>query len=52
MNVLLKIDKVAEFEDIEWIINRLEGKNKDLKFTVVPDGGHEIHSRVYLFTIL
>jgi len=43
MNVLLKIDKVAEFEDTEWMINRLEGKNKNLKFTVVPDGGHGIH---------
>ena len=38
-----KLDRVVEFEDTEWMINRLEGKNKNLKFTVVPDGGHGIH---------
>ena len=38
-----KLDRVVEFEDTEWMIHRLEGKNKNLKFTVVPDGGHGIH---------
>ena len=38
-----KLDRVVEFEDTEWMINKLEGKNKDLKFTYIPDGGHGIH---------
>jgi hypothetical protein len=25
------------------MINKLEEKNKNLKFTIVPDGGHGIH---------
>jgi len=42
-----KIDKVVEFEDTEWMINRLKEKNKDLKFTVEPDVGHWIDWLVY-----
>lgn len=42
-----KFDKVVEFEETEWMINRLEGKNKNLQFTVIPDGGHGIHWFVY-----
>lgn len=42
-----KIDKVAQFEDTEWIINKLEGKNKDLKFTADPDAGHGMYWSVY-----
>jgi hypothetical protein len=42
-----KIDKVVEFEDTEWIVNQLEGKNKDLKFTVEPEVGHSIDWLVY-----
>jgi len=42
-----KIDKIAQFEDTEWMINRLEGKNKDLKFTAEPDVGHWIDWLVY-----
>ncbi|MCD4744243.1 MAG: dienelactone hydrolase family protein [Desulfobacteraceae bacterium] len=38
-----KLDRVVEFEDTEWMINKLEGKNKTLKFTIVPVGGHGIH---------
>ena len=38
-----KLDKVVEFEETEWMINRLKGKNKNLRFTVVPNGGHDIH---------
>ena len=42
-----KLDKVAQFEDTEWIVNRLEGKNKDLKFTAEPGVGHWIDWLVY-----
>ena len=42
-----KIDKVVEFEDTEWIINQLKGKNKDLKFTVEPGVGHWIDWLIY-----
>ncbi|MCJ7802683.1 MAG: prolyl oligopeptidase family serine peptidase [Candidatus Marinimicrobia bacterium] len=42
-----KTDKVVEFEDTEWMINRLKEKNKDLKFTVEPDVGHWIDWLVY-----
>ena len=42
-----KIDKVVEFEDTEWMINKLKGKNKDLKFTIEPDVGHWIDWLVY-----
>ena len=42
-----KIDKVVEFEDTEWIINQLKGKNKDLKFTVELGVGHWIDWLVY-----
>lgn len=38
-----KLDKVVEFEDTEWMISRLEGENRNLKFTLVPDGEHGIH---------
>jgi antitoxin component YwqK of YwqJK toxin-antitoxin module len=40
-------DKVVQFEDTEWIINRLEGKNKDLKFTAKPGVGHWMDWLVY-----
>jgi len=42
-----KIDKVVQFEETEWIINKLEGKNKDLKFTAEPAVGHWIDWLVY-----
>ncbi|RUT73430.1 alpha/beta hydrolase-fold protein [Ancylomarina longa] len=42
-----KIDKVVEFEDTEWIFNKLEGKNKDLKFTADPDADHGMYWSVY-----
>ena len=42
-----KIDKVVQFEDTEWMINRLEGENKDLIFTVEPDAGHGMYWSVY-----
>ena len=37
-----KEDKVVQFEETEWMINRLVGKNKDLKFTAEPGVGHSI----------
>lgn len=40
-------DKVVEFEDTEWIVNKLKGENKDLKFTVEPDVGHWMDWMVY-----
>jgi pimeloyl-ACP methyl ester carboxylesterase len=42
-----KIDKVVQFEDTEWMISRLEGKNKDLKFTAEPNAGHWMDWLVY-----
>jgi len=31
----VKSDKVVEFEETEWMVNRLEGKNKDSKISPV-----------------
>lgn len=42
-----KKDKVVQFEETEWIINKLKSKNKDLKFTVEPDAGHWMDWLVY-----
>ena len=42
-----KIDKVVQFEETERVIQRLEGKNKNLKFTVGSDAGHNFHWLVY-----
>ncbi|TFH39976.1 MAG: hypothetical protein E4G94_10310 [ANME-2 cluster archaeon] len=42
-----KIDKVVQFEETEWMINRLKGKNKDLKFTAENEVGHWIDWLVY-----
>ena len=42
-----KVDKVVEFEDTEWMINRLKEKNEDLKFTADPNAGHEMYWSVY-----
>jgi len=42
-----KRDKVVEFEDTEWIINKLKGENKDLKFTADPNAGHGMYWSVY-----
>lgn len=42
-----KNDKVVEFEDTEWIVNKLKEKNKDLKFTAAPDAGHGMYWSVY-----
>jgi pimeloyl-ACP methyl ester carboxylesterase len=42
-----KEDKVVQFEETEWMINRLVGKNKDFKFTAEPGVGHSIDWLVY-----
>jgi len=42
-----KIDDVVPFEETEWMINELKGKNKDLKFTVETDVGHWMDWLVY-----
>lgn len=42
-----KIDKVVQFEETERVIQRLKGKNKNLKFTQEPTAGHWIHWMVY-----
>jgi len=42
-----KIDNMVPFEETERIINKLEGKNKHLRFTVEPDVGHWIEWLVY-----
>lgn len=42
-----KIDKVVPFEETQRIINKLDGKNRDLKFTIEPEVGHWINWLVY-----
>jgi hypothetical protein len=42
-----KIDDVVPFEETERMMKRLEGKNKDLRFTVESYVGHWIHWMVY-----
>jgi len=42
-----KEDKIVQFEETEWIITRLEGKNKELKFTAEPGVGHSMDWLVY-----
>jgi pimeloyl-ACP methyl ester carboxylesterase len=42
-----KIDNVVPFEETERIIKKLDGKNKDLKFSVEPEVGHWINWLVY-----
>lgn len=41
------IDDVVQFEDSEWMINKLKGKNKELYFTAQQDVGHWIDWLVY-----
>jgi hypothetical protein len=42
-----KIDIVVPFEETERIINKLEGKNSEVKFSAEPLVGHWIHWLVY-----
>jgi predicted peptidase len=42
-----KIDNVVPFEETERIVKKLDGKNKDLKFTIEPQVGHWINWLIY-----
>ena len=42
-----KKDIVVPFEETERIVKKLEGKNKNLRFSVEPEAGHWIHWLVY-----
>lgn len=42
-----RIDIVVPFEETERMIKKLDGKNKDLKFSVEPEAGHWINWLVY-----
>ncbi|MDD4644493.1 MAG: prolyl oligopeptidase family serine peptidase [Bacteroidales bacterium] len=42
-----KIDNVVPFEETERIVNKLKGKNKNLRFTAEPEVGHGMDWIVY-----
>jgi len=42
-----KLDTVVPFEETERIVSRLEGANRNLRFSAEPALGHEIHWQVY-----
>jgi Putative esterase/MORN repeat variant len=42
-----KLDTVVPFEETERIIRRLEGRDRNLRFSAEPELGHEIHWQVY-----
>ena len=42
-----KMDTVVPFEETERIVKRLEGRNRNLKFSAEPDIGHSIHWQIY-----
>jgi pimeloyl-ACP methyl ester carboxylesterase len=42
-----KLDTVVPFEETERIVKKLEGRNRDLRFSAEPDIGHWIHWQVY-----
>ena len=42
-----KMDYVVPFEETEKMVGKLEGKNKDLRFSIEPLAGHGIHWLVY-----
>jgi pimeloyl-ACP methyl ester carboxylesterase len=42
-----RLDTVVPFEETERIVRRLEGKNRNLRFSPEPDLGHAIHWQVY-----
>ena len=41
------LDTVVPFEGTERLVTRLEGGNRNLKFSADPDMGHAIHWQVY-----
>jgi pimeloyl-ACP methyl ester carboxylesterase len=42
-----KLDEVVPFEETERVIRRLEGRNRNLKFSAEADTGHWVHWTVY-----
>ncbi len=42
-----KLDTVVPFEETERLVRRLEGRNRDLRFSAEPDLGHSVHWQVY-----
>jgi pimeloyl-ACP methyl ester carboxylesterase len=42
-----KLDTVVPFEETERLVRRLEGRNRNLRFSAEPDLGHSIHWQVY-----
>lgn len=42
-----RLDTVVPFEETERIVRRLEGRNRQLKFSAEPEIGHWIHWQVY-----
>ncbi len=42
-----KNDKVVEFEATKWLVNKLKGKNENLKFTAASEVGHWMDWVVY-----
>ncbi len=42
-----KMDTVVPFEETERMVGMLEGKNKELRFSIDPAAGHGIHWQVY-----
>jgi predicted peptidase len=42
-----KLDTVVPFEETERIVTRLEGRNRNLRFSAEPDIGHSIHWQIY-----
>ena len=42
-----KLDTVVPFEETERLVRRLEGRNRNVKFSAEPDLGHWIHWQVY-----
>jgi dipeptidyl aminopeptidase/acylaminoacyl peptidase len=42
-----KLDTVVPFEETERIVSKLEGKNRNLRFSAEPQLGHGIHWEVY-----
>ena len=42
-----RLDTVVPFEETERIVRRLEGRNRNVRFSAEADVGHEIHWQVY-----
>jgi pimeloyl-ACP methyl ester carboxylesterase len=42
-----RLDTVVPFEETERLVKKLEGRNRNLRFSAEPDIGHWIHWQVY-----